>query len=315
MSDRRRNRTALAVLVLVSLLLLTLDYRQGDEGPISALQRAALSVFGPVQEGFSNAVRPIGNVFRSIAELGDLRGQVAKLEAENRDLKESRVSQADLEREVQELRELLRMQQRLRLTTTGARVIAQAPGQFDWRVMIDVGGDHGVRPGMAVFNREGLVGKVVQASGRNAWVELLTNPETTYNVRVTETGEEGWLTGRGSRPFQLRVPTEDADVPEGAEVVTRSAIASTIPDGIPIGVVERVPEEEPAGRFWSVRPYVNFTRLDFVQVILDAPEHPEQLDPDELVPGLDPGRPPPPPADGADEVSPSPTQSPAAETP
>src|SRR5690606_19925542 len=73
MSDRRRSRTVLAVLVLVSLLLLTLDYRQGDGGAVAILQRGALAVFAPVQEGLASVVRPIGGFFSSIGELGSLR--------------------------------------------------------------------------------------------------------------------------------------------------------------------------------------------------------------------------------------------------
>src|SRR5688500_19032288 len=96
MPERRRSRTLLAGLLLIALLLITLDYREGGSGPISALQRGALAVFGPVAEGASAVVRPVGNFFSSIGELGSLRQRNAVLEAELELLRGQQVSNAEL---------------------------------------------------------------------------------------------------------------------------------------------------------------------------------------------------------------------------
>lgn len=292
MRDRRRSPTLLAVLVLVSLVLLTLDYRQGDGGSIAAVQRGAMAVFAPVQEGFAAAVRPVGGFFGSIADLGRLRTENAALNAELEELRHGRVSVADLERENRELREQLAMRERLQLTTTGARVIAQPPGHFEWSVLIDAGADNGLREGMAVVNQDGLVGKVVQVTPSNARVRLLTSPQAGFVVKTAESGEEGFLYGRGSRPFQLDMADAEAEVEEGTEIVTHAFAGSTIPDGIPVGEVAPHPQtEEAGGAVLSVRPYVDFSRLSLVQVVLDAPEHPTDLDPDELIEGEPPPAP------------------------
>lgn len=302
MSDRRRSRTLLAVLVLVSLVLLTIDYRQGEDGTIASLQRTALSMMAPIQEGLAAIVRPVANFAGSVIELGRLREQNAELEAELRRLREGRLSRADLERENAALRELLTMRERLAFTTTGARVIAQPPGAFGWTVLIDAGQQQGIRPGMAVIDADGLVGKVTEVTGTHARVQLLTSPSAGYAVRIVENGEEGLLTGRGPRPFRLEVINPEAEVIPGSEVVTRAFRGSAIPDGIPIGVVEDGPDTEvTGGRFLAVRPYVDFTRLQHVQVILDAPAQPADLGPDEVL--HDPALPRPP--------APTPTATPA----
>lgn len=300
MRDRRKSPTLLAVLVLVSLVLLTVDYRQGDGGAVAAIQRGAMAVFGPVQEGFAAAVRPVGGLFGSIAELGRLRTENAALNAELDRLREGRVSVADLERENRELRAQLAMRERLGFTTTGARVIAQPPGLFEWSVLIDAGADNGLREGMAVVNQDGLVGKVVQVTRSNARVRLLTSPQAGFVVKVAESGEEGFLHGRGSRPFQLDMADAEAEVAQGTEIVTHAFAGSTIPDGIPVGEVAEHPQtDEAGGAVLSVRPYVDFSRLSLVQVVLDAPEHPSDLDPDELLES----EPPPPPVIPGDPES------------
>lgn len=307
----RRSRTLVVVLAVVALALLTLDYRQGDSGAIAALQRGVTAVLAPVQEGLARLVRPVGDFIEAIAELDDLRQENAELEAELNDLREGKLSRADLERENTELRALLGMRERLGFTTTGATVIAQPPNAFEWTVLIDAGAEQGIEPGMAVINADGLVGKVIDVTRRNARVQLLTSPNAGYAVRVSGTGEEGLLTGRGPRPFQLEVLNPEAEIAAGAEVVTRVFQGTTIPDGIPIGETEQ--GRDGGTRFVSVRPYVDFTRLSLVQVVLDAPVAPSRLPADELQPDPDPPAPPtapppttPPPPNGTASPSPSP---------
>lgn len=276
----------MAILALVSLVLLTLDYRQGDDGPVAGLERWATSVMAPVQEALAGVVRPVGDFFEGIAELGNLRQENAELEAELRRLRERVVSQADLERENEELRRLLQMRERLSFTTTAAQVIAQPPNAFDWSVLIDAGAEQGIETGMAVINADGLVGKIIEVTRRNARVQLLTSPNAGYAVRVSGTGEEGLLTGRGPRPFQLEVLNPEAEIDAGAQVVTRIFQGTTVPDGIPIGEIAE--GRQGGSRFLPVRPYVDFTRLHLIQVVLDAPVAPSQLDRDELEPDPDP---------------------------
>lgn len=201
---RRRSRTLLSVLVLVSLILITLDYRQGDGGAVAAVQRGALAVFGPVAEGFGTVVRPVGNFFGAIGELSSLRRENAALKADNRELLEGQVAIADMQREIRQLQAQLGMRDRFGFTTTGARVIAQPPTSIERSVLLDVGAENGLLPGMAVINELGLVGKLTEVTSSNARVELLTSPTARYGVRIADSGEAGFLTGSGANPSSWR---------------------------------------------------------------------------------------------------------------
>jgi rod shape-determining protein MreC len=279
---RRRSRSLLAVLVLASLILITVDYRQGDGGAVAAIQRGALTVFGPVAEGFGTVVRPIGGFFGAIGELGSLRDQNAALEQDLQELRDGSVSAADLQRELDQLRAQLNMREGLGYTTTAARVIAQPPSSVERSVLLDVGADNGLLPGMAVMNEFGLVGKLTEVTAGHSRVELLTSPSANYGVRIAETGELGYLSGSGADPFQLEVLDPEAEIEAGAKVVTQAFTGTSIPDGIPVGVVEA--RSGPASRFLSVRPYVDFTRLTVLQVVLDYPRQPVDLPEQERVP-------------------------------
>lgn len=301
MADRRRGRSLLAVLVLVALVLVTVDYRQGEGGALAALQRGALTAFGPVQEGFAAVVRPVGVFFSGIGELSSLRDANSQLVADNQQLQEQLRSVTDLQQENAALAAQLGMGERLQLKTTGARVFAQSPGSFSYSRLIDIGADQGVRPNQAVINADGLVGRVTDVTASNARIQLVTTPsEGGYVVRIAETGETGRLSGRGAQPYQMVLGNIDAEVEEGAEVVTQAFEGTAIPDGIPVGVVESVPDA--AGRFLTVRPYVDFGGLDIVQIVLNAPELPADLDPADQIP-VAPGPRPDPPDPSADPTS------------
>lgn len=285
------------MLVLAALVLLTLDYRQGGEGPVSAVQRGALTVFGPVAEGFATVVRPVGGFLSSIGDLGSLRDQNDALQADLDRLRQQQVSVADLERENAELRAQLAMRERLGYATTGARVIAQPPSSAERSVLIDRGASDGLQPGMAVVDAQGLVGKLTEVTASNARVELLTSPSAQYAVRIAESGLEGLLTGSGARPFRLEILSPEAEIAPGEEVVTRAFGGTSIPDGIPVGVIQE--QGEVVTRFLAVRPYVDFTRLATVQILLDAPLQPTDLAEEELIPAPAP-TPPVAPDDGLD---------------
>ncbi len=296
MPERRTSRGLLAVLVLVSLALLSVDYRQGDVGVVAAVQRGALTVFGPVAEGFATVVRPIGGALRSIGAVGSLGERNAALELEVRRLRREQQSWIDLQRENDELRAQVQMRRRLDVTTIGARVIAQPPSSVERSVLLDVGADSGLAPGMAVINELGLVGKLTEVTASNSRVELLTSPSAGYGVRIAASGEEGLLTGSGASPFQLEMIDPEVQASDGDEVVTLLFSGTSIPGGVPVGVVTGRGND--MSRFLQVQPYVDFTRLAVVQVVTDFPQQPSRLPAEQRVPEPRRRRPEPPSAGG-----------------
>lgn len=287
----RSRRTLLTVLVLVSIVLVTVDYRAGDGGPVAAVRRGVGSVFVPLQEGLATVVRPVGNLFSSIGDFGDLRSENAQLA---RELEEARLQsrvQEDLERRLEEAEGQLGLREELGKRTVGARVIAEPPSDFEWTLLVNAGADEGVTEGMAVLNADGLVGKVIEVDARTARVELATSPEAGYAVRVADTGEQGLLSGRGAQPLALEPRDPDAVFEPASEVVTQSFVGSSIPDGIPIGRVADTEGGASAGvRLRAVLPYVDFTRLVQVQIVLGEEEpEPETIPSDQAAPTPDSG--------------------------
>lgn len=303
MPEHGHGRTLLAILTLVALIVLTVDFREGEDGPLANLQQGALAVFGPVQEGFATVVRPVGEFLSAISQVGDLRNQNAELSSEVAELRQERPAVEDLAQENAQLRALLGMRERLGLETVAAEVIGQPPGQVAFSVVINAGADQGLVPGMAVIDAEGLVGKLTQVTGSHARVELLSSPDARYAVRTAPSGQTGLMQGQGARPFRLEMRDPSAVVDSGDQVVTRAFEGSTIPGGVPVGVIAS-DDEQPSPRYRSVRPYVDFSGLSVVQVVTNAPREPTELPTSELVT---------PPARARPRITPTPGTAPADE--
>lgn len=290
MPDRGQARTLLAVLTLVALVVLTVDFRSGPDGLLAAAQRGVRSVFAPVQQGVATVVRPVGALVSAVGDIGSLREDNARLAEEVSELRGAVRAVEDVERENAELRELLAMRDRLELETVAAQVIGQPPGQVGFSLLIDAGADDGLRPGMAVVDAQGLVGKLSEVIASHATVELVSSPAARYAVRTAPSGQSGLLQGQGSRPFLMEVRDPSATIEEGDLVVTSSFEGSSIPDGIPVGRVA-ADDSVTNPRYRAVSPFVDFTGLSIVQVVTSSPVVPTELPADELVPAPERPRP------------------------
>ena len=90
MAVRPRPRSArllVVTLVAISLAVITLDYRGGQNGPLAGMGRTALTVIVPMQRAVDTVTRPVGNFFSGLAHLPSLAQRNRDLERENRDLR------------------------------------------------------------------------------------------------------------------------------------------------------------------------------------------------------------------------------------
>ncbi|HEX3212423.1 MAG TPA: rod shape-determining protein MreC, partial [Actinomycetota bacterium] len=174
--SRRRQLTVLAVLVAAAVVCITVDFRQPQGGPVDRLQRVAVAAFGPLQRGASAVVRPAADLAALPAELGGLRDDNRRLEAEVARLRAQERTYADVLGENRRLRGALGMARRCGCRTVGASVVASSGSNFQLSVTVDAGSRQGVRRDMAVVDADGLVGRVTQVTADYATVLLVTDP-------------------------------------------------------------------------------------------------------------------------------------------
>lgn len=268
-----RGRLLLLVFVALSLAVITLDFRQEPGGPIERAKHISAAVVAPIQRGVTAVFRPVRDFFASIIELGDLRDHNSELEAELEQV-QSAIRQAEsLVEENRRLREALELTESyVSMETVTAEVIGRAPSNYKWAVFIDKGRADGIRPDMAVMDADGLVGKVIGAEEHMATILLLIDPRAAAAARIEDGRDTGSVSGNGSTEhLSLELIGPKAEVSVGDDVITAGYDGHVFPPGIPIGRVIEVSEDPRLlERIIRVAPFVDFTAVDFVQVILES---------------------------------------------
>lgn len=269
--DTRRTRVILALLLLTSFTLVTLDFRGGDGGPVASLRRAAGDVFGPVEEGAAAVARPVSNLVDKVRGLGENEKTIKQLQEENDALRlQTRTSELARNRAA-ELDKLLRVSSVGQYKVLPAQVIALGPAQdFAWTATIDAGSRDGLRPDLTVVNGDGLVGRVKTVNLRTATVLLAIDPDSTVGIRMERSMDWGFAHGRGRSPMSLELLDPQRAVTKGDRLVTRGG--AVFAAGIPVGEIASVKSTPGANtKQATIKPYVDFTALDLVGVVVEPP--------------------------------------------
>ncbi|MBD2818572.1 MULTISPECIES: rod shape-determining protein MreC [Streptomyces] len=275
MRDTKESRLLLVLLIAIAFALITVDIRGGEDSPVDGARQAAAGVFGPIENGVSSAVDPIGNAISAVRESGDRHDRLAALETENAALKAKLGSDERGRSRLKQFDKMLGLAGAGQYGIKGAQVIAIGAAQgFSWTITIDVGADDGIARDMTVLNGDGLVGRVTTVGPNTATVLLANDPDFTVGTRMEGSDELGFASGQGGRPLRVELLNGKAQVEKGDRLVTFGSQADKpfVP-GVPVGTVSRV---DPSGgdltRTLDVTPFVSFSKLDIVGVVVQAPQ-------------------------------------------
>src|SRR5918994_1430200 len=177
------RRRAIALLLLTSILLLTLDLRRNE------VFDAARSGFDKVLQPFENAADvvtdPIRNAWNGITDYEEMseRNRVLQeeLDAQRADIVAARA--AIIERN--QLLALNDLESLSDYPTVIATVVGQGPTNIDQIIEINKGSEDGIEVGMAVLSTAGLVGKVTApVEPDRARIMLITDSRYSVDVKI-----------------------------------------------------------------------------------------------------------------------------------
>ncbi|MGW2542338.1 rod shape-determining protein MreC, partial [Kitasatospora sp. NPDC001574] len=274
MRDTRESRLLLILLVAVAFALITVDIKGGESSPLGGARRAAASVLGPVERGAATAVDPVADTVRAFRDAAAHSGRTDQLARENTELRQKLASSDMAGGRTQQLDDLLRTAGAGGYTVKAAQTIAIGPAQgFSWTITIDAGSDDGLTRDMTVVNGQGLVGRITTVAPTTATVLLASDPGFSAGTRLEGTGEIGFASGGGSSAMKVSLLNGKAQVKEGDRLVTfGSQSGRPFVPGVPVGKVVQV--EANPGQLTKtvlVEPFVQFTRLDLVGVVVVPP--------------------------------------------
>jgi rod shape-determining protein MreC len=270
-----RNRIIVICIILLCVTMVTLYVREGDTGPLHKVQNFFLDLVSPLSNGFSKIFRPIKEGFVNLFHLPSLSKQKKELEKEVASLRRQMQEMSEKDAEVTELKRLLKWTEDNTEQPVGADIIGQSPDNWQRLMIINKGSSQGLKKYMSVITDEGLVGRLISVGSHSSVVQLITDSRSAIGARDVRNRETGILEGNNTDNLRFTPMNEEADVKVG-DIIETSGMGGTVPSGKIIGKVTEVKKRAKGlTRLMQITPYVSFSKLDKV-VVLVTPE-PESI--------------------------------------
>jgi rod shape-determining protein MreC len=277
--------------VLVSLALITVYFRESDEGPLHAAQRIGVSVLMPFEVAGERVARPFRDAWGWASDLLDAKDENDDLREENEEMRRELIEARTAAQEYA-------LQARISDYVTGpsfpadydsitARVIGRPPTPYQQEVIVSAGSGDEIKQNAPVVSEDGnLVGQVTDVTDTSARITLITDQNSSVSAVVLGTEAASGIVKHGASSSSLILDRVEKDelVTEGDTVITAGwtteRFESLFPRGIPIGTVESVGQQDvDLFKRIQVAPLVDFDSLSAVIVLIKKPRPPEQEQP------------------------------------
>ena len=122
------------------------------------------------------------------------------------------------------------------LAAVTAKVIGRSNHPFLETVIVNAGRRSGIKPGQAVVDARGMLGRIYLAGDHTSWVVLLTDLNSRIPVTIQPRDVQAILAGDNSAAPDLEALAPGVKLKAGQEVFT-SGDGGLLPAGLPVGVV------------------------------------------------------------------------------
>jgi rod shape-determining protein MreC len=266
------------VLVLLSIVLITIYFREPAGGGLHGVQSAGASVLRPFEVGAERIARPFRDAYGWFAGLIHAKSENARLRLKLDQVTGQLIQStnaleenADLKRQLQYIGSPAFPKDYRPVTTA---IIARPPSEFQQEVGIAAGSSSGIRVDDAVVTSDGLVGKVSSVASHQSQVTLLTDPNLSVSARDFETRAIGLVGhGQGRGTLTLERVQKAQTLRRGDTIVTQywkvGNLTALFPAGILIGYVSGALQSE-VDLYWQaqIAPAVHFDSLTSVIVLV-----------------------------------------------
>lgn len=221
---------------LVAIMLLVTDARLNT---LDMVRQLVGTVLYPVQ---ILALKPRD----AIHNVGDYFTRLSTLEKENADFKRAQLTQTlevqqgrQLKYENDQLRRLLGAKEQPAVESVMATILYDARDNFNRRIIVNRGINHGVALGQPVIDDQGVVGQITRVFPLTSEVTLLTDKDQVMPVQVQRNGLRGMVYGKGKiQHLEMHVPG-NADI-KVDDILVTSGIDGIYPEGLSVARVTAV---------------------------------------------------------------------------
>ena len=269
----KKNRPRGGLLILIGVCLFLMLLSSFSPSFNSILRNGVNRVLMPMQRGMNKVGSYVFDRIEKLHELQDIQEKAQLLEDEIALLRSQNALLKLQEKELNELRSLMKMQKQYpEYETVGAHIIGKSSGNYYQSFMIDRGQQDGILVGMNVLADGGLAGLVTAVGDSYATVETIINSGQYVSAMGTRDGSHFLIAGDLKLYESGLLSLQNAALGSGLEIgdmVVTSNISDLYLPGILIGYVEDLKtDSNQLTKNGTVRPVADFDSLDSVLVIL-----------------------------------------------
>lgn len=263
------NSTMLLVLLLVISLVLVVVYaREGEEGPLHTIQDSTSALSSPLSSIGAASSSLAASATASLEDLTADGQTMNQLQESNATLSQMVVELEEYRQEANRLESLIGLHDAYGFTSVAARVTGYSSDSYNRIITIDVGSASGVTEGLPVMGTTGVVGQVISVSTYSSQVRLLNDAQSGVAVMLQSSRSEGILSGSAEGVLYLEGVDEGVEVTEGEAVIT-SGLGGGYFRGLVIGTVSKVEQRQgDATRTIVITPNASFDNISEVLVVL-----------------------------------------------
>ncbi len=265
--SRRRPWLYLATFVGLTLLIILLD----SQHAFDPIKGGVSSVLASWQERAKAVGDRLGVARGGVQKTEDLQAQIDTLTRQRDQLLVDNSRLADLDRQVQTLRQQLDFQQaQPTYDLAVADVVKNDRESSRKECTINKGSGDGLAKGMAVTSPEGLmVGIVTDVTAHTALVTFIIDDSIHVSAVVQESGEQGIAAGawQESKRLLMREVDKNAKIAQGQRIVT-GTLTNGVQPNLLIGSVYSVQKDDISDtQVIELIPYANFDKLRTVSIV------------------------------------------------
>jgi len=232
-----------------------------------------------------------------------------RLKEENARLRQWQTVAVMLDARVKRYQLLLHAVPQAALSSTLAHVIGRAKRPFLETMILDAGKANGVKPGQAVIDMRGMIGRIFLAGEHTSWVILLSDLNSRIPVTIEPGHAQAILTGDNAKAPALETLAQGVVVHPGDQVVS-SGDGGILPPGLPVGTVILDNNALRVALLADPASSQDVEIVDFKNSI-ETPPTPTKNDLPVSAAGLPPATPPPPVTTNVQTPAPAPAAPPA----
>jgi rod shape-determining protein MreC len=272
------------VAIILALPLISINIERRDAGASKWYQQPFLIIVNPIQEFFTNFAQGVSHTTAFYVNLLGVKRENRELKEQLSQYKEQVAQDVELRLEFERLRKLLDFQQTSPSKLSGSQVVGVdlwSSNEYS-SLKISKGSADGLKKGMAVITREGVVGYLLNVSPHYSTVLVLTDRNAVIDSLIQRTRARGIIEGLGRDLCHIKYLQRTDDVQVGDTVVT--GFDGIFPKGFPIGTVTKVSKKAfGVTQTVEMRPVVDVSRLEEVFVVLAPDIYPDRI-PKEILP-------------------------------